>query len=131
MERQWIDQVGIMETNTLGAGRTMHAISSYWKHQVVAIKIPRCVHQDPFETAEYNRFMYDIFFEMQVMTHKSLSSHPNIVKLLGVSFVTTVKEKDVQIFPLLLAKAAQCECPPYRCGRPDESPNSKDLEARK
>src|SRR5271155_2278701 len=98
MERQWIDQVGIMETNTLGAGRTMHAISSYWKHQVVAIKIPRCVHQDPFETAEYNRFMYDIFFEMQVMTHKSLSSHPNIVKLLGVSFVTTVKEKDVQIF---------------------------------
>ena len=52
--------------------------------------------------------MYDLFFEIQIMSHKSLAEHPNIVKLLGLSFSVDAKN---QIYPILAVEAAHPQNP--------------------
>lgn len=38
------------------------------------------------EVRKHQSWLLDIYFELQIMTHKPLCNHPNIVQLLGITF---------------------------------------------
>lgn len=64
---------------------------------------------------DYERAMYDLNFELQIMSKKSLSDHRNITKLLAVSF-DTVWETDVDrtnsfVLPILIVELADDRFP--------------------
>ena len=60
---------------------------------------------------QYHNLMYDFFFEAQVMSHQPLCQHPNVVKLLGLSFYTINEEI---IYPILIVEAADSQYPDLR-----------------
>lgn len=85
------------KAKTLGEGKTMSVELRNLDGEVVAIKTPRklikmvadSVGGDTSTTAVqsvHSNFMIDMFFELQVMSHKPLCDHPNIVKLIGLTF---------------------------------------------
>lgn len=99
------------EFDTIGAGASMHVVRIEWKSRAVAAKLPRMAHRNG-NLRQYNDFMYDIFFEIQIMTHKSLCDHPNIVKLLGISFQETDWCADItRVYPILVVEAAHWQYP--------------------
>jgi serine/threonine protein kinase len=96
---------GNVKLDAIGTGGTMQVVLTKWNPRVVAAKVPRDRRRGQ---REYKGFMYDIFFEIQIMSHKPLCDHPNIVKLLGISF-NDLSEDD-QFYPVLVVEAAH---PPY------------------
>jgi hypothetical protein len=76
-----------VQLEAIGAGTSMQVVLAKWESRVVAVKVPRTAFQQSDRRRQrlYNSFMYDIFFEIQIMSHKPLCDHPNIVKLLGIS----------------------------------------------
>ena len=97
-----------IENDMIGHGGSMNVFLSNWQSHAVALKRPR------YERRRYNQLMHDIFFEIQVMSHKSLGEHPNIVKLLGLSFSQVASETEWQIYPMLVVEAAHPEYPDLR-----------------
>lgn len=76
-------------------GFTMQVHRGWWGNQKVALKrIRRCLFDERDEQAradaarDHEQAMYDLNFELQIMSNKSLSKHRNISKLLAVSFDT-------------------------------------------
>jgi serine/threonine protein kinase len=100
-----------VQLEAVGAGTSMQVVLAKWDSRIVAAKVPRTVYQQTDRRRRqrlYNSFMYDIFFEIQIMSHKPLCDHPNIVKLLGISFNTIVSEvpEHNRIYPVLVVEAA-------------------------
>jgi serine/threonine protein kinase len=76
-----------------------------WKSIIVAAKVPKMF-------SDYIRVMKKIFYESQIMSHKPLCDHPNIVKLLGLS-VCEVNWgiNTARIWPILIVEAAHSKYP--------------------
>lgn len=86
-----------------GVTASMQVSLGEWNGQVVAVKAVRPRIND------LARWFHDLHFELQIMSHEPLCSHPNIVRLLGISF------EDVPIqqtfLPVLVVEAACAEYP--------------------
>src|SRR5947207_10174940 len=100
------------EARWLGKGGTMSVIQCSWKSQIVAVKVPRTLGHQGHVGPDRWKLMYDLFFEIQMMSHVSLINHPNIVKLIGLSYppIETNAPDDIPC-PLLVVEAAQISCP--------------------
>jgi serine/threonine protein kinase len=96
---------GTMDGEIIGTGSSMNVFLSEWETRAVALKLPRN------DRRNFNRLMRDIFFEIQVMSNKSLVEHPNIVTLLGISFHEEVSKIESQIYPILVVEAAHPRYP--------------------
>jgi hypothetical protein len=83
----------------------MNVFLSKWETRAVALKLPR------HDRRQYSRLMHDLFFEIQVMSHKSLVEHPNIVTLLGISFREEASNIEPQVYPILVVEAAHPQYP--------------------
>jgi serine/threonine protein kinase len=86
-------------------GRTEHRT---WNGKVVAVKLPptMLIESSPDNAIPphaYSKFMADVSFGIQVMTYKPLCDHPNIVKLLGLSFQEPVVSNLIVPTPVLEA----------------------------
>jgi serine/threonine protein kinase len=73
-----------------GRGCAMQVSFAQWKSDVVAVKSLR---QDNTWSSsathswrEKEKWLHDLYFELQVMSHRPLCEHPNIVQLKGISF---------------------------------------------
>jgi serine/threonine protein kinase len=117
----------------------MQVVLGRWTDQEVALKIFNLDLQQCFSATvleeiprvlqiRYNKLMSDTFLELQVMAHHPLCDHPNIVKLLGISFVSasqlwkahlpaqssgTVAWSEM-IIPILVVEPAHAEHPDLR-----------------
>lgn len=96
---------GTMESEMIGTGSSMNVFFSKWETRAVALKLPR------HDRRHYNRLMHDLFFEIQVTSHKSLVEHPNIVTLLGISFLEGASKIEPQVYPILVVEAAHSQHP--------------------
>jgi serine/threonine protein kinase len=88
------------ESATFRHGTSMQVYFGDWQSRTVALKVPK------YESRQYDRLMYDIYFEIQVMSHKSLLEHPNIVTLMGMTFAEDTVSSNPQIRPILVVEAA-------------------------
>jgi serine/threonine protein kinase len=110
-------------------GTSMRVYHGRWKEQPVVLKCPlkydlQQIHKlaknsnGGNENADkFTRILRDMMFEIQVMAHSPLNKHPNIIKLLAISFedfITPVKHSsggdfihEIEIFiPILVVEAA-------------------------
>jgi hypothetical protein len=95
----------------VGAGRFMKVVLLRRNDHTVAVKLPIVAAEDPTISSrrvEHNQFMNNIFFEIQIMAHARLSEHPNIVKMLGLSFF---EQEPDWLFPILVLEAANHRYP--------------------
>lgn len=88
----------------LGKGAAMQVQMATWKNELVAVKTVRA-----FEATQSHRsismenWLHDLYFELQVMSHRPLCEHPNVVQLKGISFDD---EDDENLHPVLLVEPA-------------------------
>ncbi|KAK6517421.1 hypothetical protein TWF281_004078 [Arthrobotrys megalospora] len=100
-------------------GATMQVHRGVWKDQRVAVKFIRRANYriDGSEesraeaTKLYRRDMYDLNFELQIMSKKSLRSHPNITKLLGICFDAPEESFEMFAEPGLIVELAHDQHP--------------------
>jgi serine/threonine protein kinase/ankyrin repeat protein len=72
-------------------------------------------------------WILDLYFEMQIMTHRSLRNHPNIVQLIGIVFNTEPKAERSRwpFTPSLVVEPADCNLAEFfRHRLPDQGPLS-------
>jgi serine/threonine protein kinase len=67
-------------------GVSMHVTAAKWRGEVVAVKAARFTENRYVSQHAKERWLHDLYFELQVMSHEPLCSHPNIVRLMGISF---------------------------------------------
>jgi serine/threonine protein kinase len=80
-----------------GQGANTSVLFRRLNNQLVAVKLPKDVnHENASESnddsllSRYEGLVKTISFEVQVMSHKPLCNHPNIVKLIGLSFLEMI-----------------------------------------
>ena len=95
----------------VGSGFSMDVSLEYWRSRAVAVKSPRSstVSSDRGRRMWTPSWLQSLYFELQIMSHKSLSTHPNIVRLLGISFANGPNISDPS--PRLVVEAAHLEYP--------------------
>ena len=112
---EWMDNPG--NSAVVGSGGSIKVVLCKCRgNELVACKIPHAACQRSNKSSRnqyYSRFMYDMFFEIQVMSHIPFQSHPNITKLLGVSF-GLCNQNDAFIYPILLVEPADRTYPDLR-----------------
>ena len=91
-----------------GIGGSMEVEFRRRNNELVALKFPAV------RKRSYSDIMRDLFFEMQVMSHKPLCDHDNIVKLLGLTFDNTKQSTDNTTVPILVVEAADQRYPDLR-----------------
>jgi serine/threonine protein kinase len=103
------------ELELLGEGRSWSVIDGRWNALSVAVKVPNCAFYEL--NNKWRDIMTEIFYEIQVMSHNSLSRHPNIVKLIGLSFYERVSRLDdtSSVYPVLVLEKADPKHPDLRC----------------
>jgi serine/threonine protein kinase len=105
------------ELELLGEGRSWSVIDGRWNALNVAVKVPNCAFYEP--NNKWRDIMTEIFYEIQVMSHYSLSRHPNIVKLIGLSFYERFSRLDDTssslVYPILVLEKADPKHPDLRC----------------
>src|SRR5271170_6537058 len=105
------------ELDLLGEGRSWSVIDGRWNALNVAAKVPNCAFHEL--NNKWSDIMTEIFYEIQVMSHYSLSRHPNIVKLIGLSFYERVSRLDDTsssfVYPVLVLEKADPKHLDLRC----------------
>jgi len=101
----------------LREGGSLRVTFHNWRGNLVGVKSPlprppdTMIDHRTWNTI-YNRFMYDIMYEIQIMSHKPLCAHPNLVKLFGISFLDSRSDLHKLLgarpYPILVVEAA-CE----------------------
>ena len=71
-------------------------------------------------------WILDLYFEMQIMTHRSLCNHPNIVRLLGIAFDSEpeIEGSRWPFSPSLVVEPAECDLAEFFRRRPSHHPLS-------
>jgi serine/threonine protein kinase len=83
-----------------------------WKGQLVAVKSARSkaaeskLHNQRVHSLE--KRLHDLYFELQIMSHRPLCEHPNIVQLKGISFWGN---RDEELCPVMIVEPACREYP--------------------
>ncbi|PVH79907.1 kinase-like protein [Cadophora sp. DSE1049] len=100
----------IAQSKSIGSGAAMQVCMATLKTELVAVKQIR--NRDPnIKIRDQGRaedvsekWLNDLYFEIQIMSHQPLCEHPNIVQLKGISFDET---RD-GLYPFLIVEPA-CE----------------------
>jgi serine/threonine protein kinase len=104
---------GQLEEAVFAGGSSMWVVRGILETKNIVFKVPRGTDQGhDWTPRKYNKLMYDLFFEMQIMSHKPLCDHRNIVQLLGLSLIDIPNERcGTQLYPILVVEAADSEFP--------------------
>ena len=91
----------------VGSGFAMQVSLASWKGELVAVKAARTSDRTPSKSPSRlwttEKWLNDLYFELQIMSHRPLCQHPNIVQLLGISFSDN---EDGQLYPILVVEPA-------------------------
>jgi serine/threonine protein kinase len=91
----------------VGKGFAMQVSLACWKGELVAVKAARTgdmrERKSPSRPWTTEKWLNDLYFELQIMSHRPLCEHPNIVQLLGISFSNN---QDGQLYPALVVEPA-------------------------
>lgn len=100
------------DCDKVGTGAAMEVSLASWKGEVVALKTARSgvAESKPQEEQRRpsERWLHDLFFELQIMSHRPLCEHPNIVQLKGISFADDPND---EFCPILVVEPACREYP--------------------
>ena len=101
-------------TGTLGVGGFNRVLTGTWNGQYVAIKASKR-RSESFTQANGQKgtvpstsWLRSLYFEMQVMSHQPLCNHPNISRLVGLTFF---EDEDFALRPVLLMEPAAPDHP--------------------
>src|SRR5450432_3944081 len=100
------------EHHEVGMGAAMQVSLASWKGQLVAVKSARSeaaeskLHNQRVHSLE--KRLHDLSFELQIMSHRPLCEHLNIVQLKGISFWGN---RDEELCPVMIVEPACREYP--------------------
>ncbi|KAK0122573.1 hypothetical protein ONS96_009615 [Cadophora gregata f. sp. sojae] len=100
----------ISQSKSIGSGAAMQVCMATLKNELVAVKQvqSRDANRNPRGQGHVegvsDKWLNDLYFELQIMSHQPLCEHPNIVQLKGISFDETSDD----LYPFLIVEPA-CE----------------------
>jgi hypothetical protein len=101
------DKVCRFPSSIIGTGatfvvRAVRVPCKHIEHGFVVTKSPRLQGSSTLTKSDFRKRVRDMIFELRVLRHPPLMRHPNIINLLGISWVDDVNDKTMKWPTLVL-----------------------------